>query len=326
MPGTDRKPPQPKNEFTDALKKGLLIGAVLLVLILPALRVYQQRQQAPQPPVATVPQAPAAAPPVAQAPPAQAPADPQAAAPQEGTPPVAAPDTEIPGSAQPPLRRADFSGEEPSADAQHVADWVVFTGDNGKHAFVLIDKKEARAYVFTPQGKLKESTPVLLGSARGDDSAPGIGDKPLSAIKPHEKTTPAGRYVAEPGLNASREDIVWVDYDAAVSMHRIRPTNPRERRLERMASMTVDDNRISYGCVNMPVRFYEDVLSPAVRRSGAIVYVLPETRSPQEQFGSFDVGDPAQVARWQQAALKQQASTRARSAAAPRAQKVALQD
>jgi hypothetical protein len=269
--------------------------------------------------VATAPQAPAAAPPVAQAP------LPPAAAPQDGAPPVAPPAAQPPASPEPPVRLADFSGEAPSPDAQHVADWVVFTRDNGRRAFVIIDKKDARTYVFSPEGKLKESAPVLLGSARGDDSYPGIGDKPLSAIKPHEKTTPAGRFVAEPGLNASHEDIVWIDYNAAVSMHRIRPTNPRERRLERMASLTVDDNRISYGCVNMPVAFYEGVLSPAVKQSGAVVYVLPETRTPQEQFGSFDVRDPAQVAQWK-GALARQASTAAKPARQARAQKVALQD
>jgi hypothetical protein len=90
--------------------------------------------------------------------------------------------------------------------------------------------------------------------------------------------------------------VVWVDYDAAVSMHRIRPTVAAERRLERMASPTVADNRISFGCINLPVRFYEDVLFPAVKRHGAIVYVLPETKSPQQQFGSFDVESGRELA------------------------------
>ena len=39
--------------------------------------------------------------------------------------------------------------------------------------------------------------------------------------------------------------MVWVDYDAAVSMHRVRTTNAAERRLARLASPGIDDNRIS---------------------------------------------------------------------------------
>lgn len=89
-------------------------------------------------------------------------------------------------------------------------------------------------------------------------------------------------------MNTHGEDIVWIDYDAAVSMHRIRPL-PGERRLERLASLTVDDNRISNGCVNLPVTFYEGVLSPTVKKHGAVVYVLPETRSARQVFaGLYD--------------------------------------
>jgi hypothetical protein len=194
------------------------------------------------------------------------------------------------------LRLADFRDEQPSADARLVADWVVYTRDNKKHAFVVVDKKDARVYVFAPDGKLKESAPALMGAARGDDSFPGIGDKPLAQVRPEEKTTPAGRFVAEPGRNANDEDIVWVDYDAAVSMHRIRPLVARERRLERLATLTTDDNRISFGCINLPVTFYEDVLSPTVQKLGAIVYVLPEVKSLQEVFGAFDPTDPRQLA------------------------------
>jgi len=135
-----------------------------------------------------------------------------------------------------------------------------------------------------------------MGAARGDDTYPGVGDKPLNQVKEYEKTTPAGRFVAEPGKNAGGEDVVWVDYNAAVSMHRIRPLVASERRLERLASRTIEDNRISFGCINLPVSFYEDVLSPMVHKYGAIVYVLPEVKTPQQVFGSYDVPALQQVA------------------------------
>jgi hypothetical protein len=38
------------------------------------------------------------------------------------------------------------------------------------------------------------------------------------------------------------------------------------------------DNRISYGCIKVPVEFYESVVRPLFDSSG-IVYILPETRS-----------------------------------------------
>jgi hypothetical protein len=292
-PDPVRKEGEP-SEFLDALKKGALIGGLLLVLIVPLHMANKQRAPQAPAPVAVAPQAPQALPPAR---------DP-AAPPADGSVPA------IPG-----LRLADFRGEQPTADARLVANWAAATRDHGSNAFVIVDKKDARVYVFGPDGRLRDSAPALLGSARGDDSYPGIGDKPLKDIHPYEKTTPAGRFVAEPGRNAGNEDVVWVDYDAAVSMHRIRPLVAQERRLERLASLTVDDNRISFGCINLPVSFYEDVLRPAVLKNGAVIYVLPDVKTPQQVFGAYDVTDPMQVASHQAGGTK----------ARPKVQKVALQ-
>jgi hypothetical protein len=193
-------------------------------------------------------------------------------------------------------RLATFGQRQPTPDVRHVANWTVDSGDHGTRSIVIIDKKDARVWVFDPDGRLLADSPALVGAAVGDDAVPGIGEKPLAEVLPEERTTPAGRYLAEPGVNAGGEDIVWVSYDLAVSMHRVRPTVKAERRLQRLASATPGDNRISFGCVNLPPEFYEQVLRPTVLQHGAIVYVLPETRSPQQQFGSYDVFDPATLA------------------------------
>ena len=100
-------------------------------------------------------------------------------------------------------------------------------------------------------------------------------------------------FVAQPGEDDSGVDVVWLDYEAAVAMHRVIDKVRAERRPERLASPLAQDRRISFGCINLPIPFYEQVLSPTVRRTGAIVYVLPETRTPREVFGSWDVTDPA---------------------------------
>lgn len=273
---TDKQEPaKERSEFLVALRNGALLGLVILAIVIPWMRMNQQPQPPATPPVAQAPVAPAT-PPVAAAP--AAPAAPAVPAFQPG-----------------PM--ADFGAEVPSQDVRHVANWAFYTKDNRGKAVVILDKKAAKVYTLNPDGSFKASTPALLGAAVGDDSAPGIGEKPLSLIKQEEKTTPAGRFVAEPGMNTKGEDIVWVDYDAAVSMHRVRPTVAAERRLQRLASETEKDNRISFGCVNLPVKFYEGVLSPTVKKTGAIIYVLPETRTVQETFNSWDVTDPVQVAR-----------------------------
>lgn len=180
---------------------------------------------------------------------------------------------------------ARFGDTRPSSDVRLVADWVAASRDHGEAPFLLVDKRSARLLVFDAEARLLATAPILLGAARGDDSVPGIGDRPLSTIQPHERTTPAGRFVAEAGRNLQGEDIVWVDYDAAVSMHRLRPVHSSQRRYERMATPTPADNRISYGCINVPVSFFDAYVKPIFAQGRkAHVYVLPEVRPLHELF------------------------------------------
>jgi hypothetical protein len=174
-------------------------------------------------------------------------------------------------------------------EATQVARWAARSGDAGRRPFIIVDKANARVMAFDAKGQLRASTPALLGAARGDDSVPGIGTKKIADIKPEERITPAGRFVARPGVNLDGEDIVWIDYDAAVSMHRVRATKASERRLQRLASPTIADNRISWGCINLPAAFYDSVVKPAFEPRNGIVYVLPETRSAQTLFGAYPV-------------------------------------
>jgi hypothetical protein len=185
-----------------------------------------------------------------------------------------------------------FAGTPVSDAVREVANWAFFTRDNQGRSVVILDKREATVYAFDPQGKLVAAAPALLGLTVGDDTAPGVGDKPLAQVHDDERTTPAGRFIAQPGEDDTGVDVVWLDYGAAVAMHRVITTFPEQRRPERLASPNAKDRRISYGCINLPIPFYEQVLSPTVRKTGAVVYVLPETRPPREVFGSWDVMDP----------------------------------
>ncbi len=187
-------------------------------------------------------------------------------------------------------------------DVESLRRWVTNSHDNGSLPFVIVDKRQARLWLYDDQGRLTGDTPVLLGSARGDASVPGIGERAIRDIRPAERTTPAGRFYAEPGQNAAGEDIFWVDYDAAVSIHRVRVNDPRERRLERLASNTPTDNRITYGCINVPIAFYNQRLAPLLTSRGGMVYLLPDTLPRRSIFsrvktGQTDSGKSAQTGR-----------------------------
>ena len=188
-------------------------------------------------------------------------------------PPVAA------GSAN----AARFGREVLSADAGDTANWVMTSRDNHALPFVVIDKVNARVLVFDGTGTLRGAASALLGLARSDESVPGIGQRKLSTITPAERTTPAGRFEAALGRDFE-QDILWIDYNAALSLHRVIAGRPQDRRAERLASITADDNRISYGCINVPAKFYDDVVKPLFTGTVGIVYILPETRPLRTVF------------------------------------------
>jgi len=188
-------------------------------------------------------------------------------------------------AAVPQARTAQFADAEVSDDVRRLATWIARTNDHADTNFVLVDKKFARVHVFDAEARLRASSPVLLGGNPGDDSVPGIGTRPIAQVLPEERTTPAGRFIAERGRNARGEDVVWVSYQDALSMHRVVTHDPYERRLERLATPTHEDNRISYGCINVPVAFYEEFIQPAFATHRAAVYILPEVKSLEEAFG-----------------------------------------
>lgn len=182
---------------------------------------------------------------------------------------------------------ANFAGVSASMDVKHLADWVIDSGDNHHLPFVIVDKRDAKVFVFNAGGQLSGASPALLGLALGDESAPGIGNRKLQKIRPDERTTPAGRFVASLGRNLSGKDVLWVDYQGGVSMHRVKTSKPKEWRLQRLNTPTSLDNRISYGCINVPVQFYEHVVRPAFIGTSGIVYVLPEVKQMSETFKSY---------------------------------------
>jgi hypothetical protein len=191
----------------------------------------------------------------------------------------------------PVLKRADFMHGQASAAVRQVADWIVDSGDNQGMPFVIVDKTAAEVFVFQPDGRLRGASPALMGLARGDESAPGIGQRKLARILPEERTTPAGRFVAALGRNAHGVEILWIDYDTALSMHRVIPGKAEEQRATRLATPTPLDNRITYGCINVPVAFYTRVVSPSFKKTNGVVYVLPEVRAIQAVFALYDVDE-----------------------------------
>ncbi len=185
---------------------------------------------------------------------------------------------------------------DPSQDVSEtvvdLAAWVIASGDNLGLPFAVLDKEAAQILVFGADGKVRGLAPALIGSALGDHSAPGVGDRELKNIPAKDRTTPAGRFIAAYGPSAGGEKVLWVDYETAVSIHATPDTDisRKEKRMERLASPTPEDNRISHGCINVSPTFYSRVVSP-VFEDGGLFYVLPESLPLKQAFPDFKLAE-----------------------------------
>jgi hypothetical protein len=179
------------------------------------------------------------------------------------------------------------AAEPVSDDAVHFARWVSASGDNRGLPFIVIDKVAAAVFVYDRTGESMGTTPALLGVAQGDDTVPGIGDREMSAVRPHERTTPAGRFLAKIGPAIGHRKVLWVDYGSSIALHPIVPGTKRERRAQRLKSPSSEDNRITYGCINVSASFYENVIRTLLGNDSGVVYILPETKPLSEVFPTF---------------------------------------
>lgn len=182
------------------------------------------------------------------------------------------------GSQLSALRAAESfqGGARSSAVVPDYARFVLSTDHKGM-PFAIVDKLASVILVYRADGTLAGKSTVLLGQTRGDVILPGTGERTQARrLRLDDRTTPAGRFVSEPGHNEAGEAVVWVDYEAALAIHRLRPSSSAQRRAQRMMSNDPHDKRISAGCVVVPVTFYLDVVQPVLGQSKGVVYITTE--------------------------------------------------
>jgi len=198
--------------------------------------------------------------------------------------------------ARPAPTPVQFTGT-PSEGAIRLSRWIAASGDNRALPYAIVDKPTASLALFNGKGELLEQVPVLLGIAAGDEATPGIAKKKFAEIGPAEKTTPAGRYLARYGKAWGRQRVLWVDYATSVAIHPIPgDVSKSEQRRERMLSPEPDDNRITFGCINVPSVFYTQRVRTMFGKKGGYVYVVPDVKPVETVFPGVHTVPPLTVA------------------------------
>ena len=162
-------------------------------------------------------------------------------------------------------------------DPLQLARALVARAEHAQRPFAVVDKRGAQILVFDASGTLVGRSAALLGRALGDASVPGVGLRTQQGrLREADRTTPAGRFVAEPGRNHDGEAIVWIDYDAALAIHRLRGGPDHASRSRRLRGADPLARRVSAGCVVVPGAFYDSVVQPLLGRQRGLVVVMPE--------------------------------------------------
>lgn len=136
-----------------------------------------------------------------------------------------------------------------SGQARMVANYMQAAG---YETLVVLDKNNAELLVID-KGEVVMRSPALYGKGKGED----VSNDP--------NTTPAGIFALREYSVSTRDyagGLALGFLNTKNSSYIIHPTYQRlreQRRDERLASPTPDDNAISFGCVNVPYDFYNSM-------------------------------------------------------------------
>ena len=185
--------------------------------------------------------------------------------------------------------KADFKGVEASRDIRLVAEWQVRQG-HGK-SFVMLDKINGLIYAFDGKGVLLAKAPSLYGASGKDLLSEESASKTMDQMTTADKVTPAGVFGAKGVNNSSYGFTVnFAEYKTgAIAIHIVYLGTPSENRQYRLDSKSPLDNRISYGCINVPAEFMS--VMKAHFSKDSVVIVLPELQSAESFFPMMDKGD-----------------------------------
>jgi hypothetical protein len=156
-----------------------------------------------------------------------------------------------------------------------ILSWIRNNNDNKSKPFALIDKKNAKIFVFNAEGQPVASGPILLGITKRDHLDPNTMYASNDELAVDNRVTPAGRFQVKNGRDLHRKELLWFDYSNALALHTVIKV-PGQQRAMRLRSETPKDNRITWGCINVSVPLYSTVISPLFKPGGGIIYVIPE--------------------------------------------------
>lgn len=169
---------------------------------------------------------------------------------------------------------------------------IEYNKKNVKENYVIIDKKNCTAKVYSPDGKVLKSYEVGLGMDIGDKRAGGYNGAWASNLRKY--TTPGeftlGGQTSDDNIKYGKNLFVIEGDNVAkdskesqvTAIHQV-PTTRLEERNKLFNNNSLADNRMSYGCINLLKEDIED-MQKYIKGNGSKLYILPEEHDNKLQL------------------------------------------
>lgn len=150
---------------------------------------------------------------------------------------------------------------------------------NIDHTYYIVDKPTATIYAINSNGKGIASSPVILGATKGEIPNTADTEKPLYN---QIATTPAGKFEL---IHSDIDSTIYKGKSLALlgtdylAIHIVYP-DPEEykKRIKALKTSTPNDNRISWGCINVSENFWTSSIAPYAK-NGSTIFITPDYQS-----------------------------------------------
>jgi hypothetical protein len=150
-----------------------------------------------------------------------------------------------------------------------------------KEPYVIVDKPTATAYIFDSNNQLVKSFPVLLGQTKGE--SPNIANTKDSI--PTGATTPRGTFrfgehhIVNADIQLYKGKIFSIYGTENLAIHITYPKQLAER-TKALNTPTVEDNRKSWGCINISEENFDAYVTPTFGdHKSHKLYITPDDSS-----------------------------------------------
>jgi hypothetical protein len=162
---------------------------------------------------------------------------------------------------------------------QGVKNIYLYSLNNVNDSYIVVDKPTARLFIIDSNKNLVTDFPVLLGQTKGESKNIANSDSDIAI----GATTPAGKYRLT-NLYINKDDSVMYQGrilsllgqgQGGLAIHMTYPLEI-EKRSKALETETTEDNRMSWGCINISLENWDNYIKPYFNTEKQFIFITPD--------------------------------------------------